>query len=336
MTLPSTNRRIALARHPAGVPAHEDFRLESVPLAPPPPRHLLVRNRFLSFDPGVRGWMSEQGSYMAPLALGETVRGMSIGEVVASDLPEFPIGTTVRAMAGWEEISLLPGDALGLQPVVPASDIPLDYYMGALGPTGLTAWVGFEALGGVEAGNTVLISAAAGAVGSVAGQIAKLKGAHVIGLASGSKLETVTALGFDAAVDRNAVDLKAAIAAVAPNGIDFYFENVGGKVLEAVLPNMALHSRIAACGMVADYNDPAHSPGVKGLFDIVIKRITMKGFFTFDDMDLCVRGQTELETYVRDGRLKVISNIRDGIESAPQAFIDLMSGATTGKTLVRL
>ena len=336
MTLPETNRRVALARHPAGVPTLEDFRLETVALSPPAPGRMLVRNRFISFDPGVRGWLSGQRSYMDPVPLGGTVKGMTLGEVLASDNPAFPPGTMVRAISGWEEVSELASDALGIEAIVPAPDVPLDYYLGALGHTGLTAWVGYETLGGVKPGETVVVSAAAGAVGSVAGQLAKIAGARVIGIASAGKLGTLGDLGFDVALDRNAPDLAAALAEAAPNGIDFYFENVGGKVLEAVLPNMALGGRISASGMVADYNDPAHTPGVKGLFAIVTKRITMKGFFTFDDMELIKRGQSELEAHVRAGRLSVLTDIRDGIDAAPQAFIDLMSGNTTGKTLVRL
>jgi len=334
--IPETNRRVALARHPSGVPVPDDFRIETVPVAAPAPGAMLVQNRFISFDPGIRGWLSEQGSYMGPLGLGETVRGMTLGEVLASDRPEFPVGSLVRAISGWEEVSLLAANALGIERVSPAADLPLDYYLGALSHTGLTAWVGFETLGGVKPGETVVVSAAAGAVGSVAGQIAKLKGARAIGIASGSKRDTLLELGFDVALDREALNLTAALAEAAPNGIDFYFENVGGKVLEAVLPNMALGGRISACGMIADYNDPETAPGVRGLFAIVTKRITMKGFFTFDDMDLIKRGQTDLEAHVRSGWLKVLTDIREGIDAAPQAFIDLMAGKTTGKTLVRL
>jgi hypothetical protein len=233
-------------------------------------------------------------------------------------------------------VSLLSADALGIERVLPAADIPLEHYLGAVGHTGLTAWVGFETVGGVRAGETVLVSAAAGAVGSVAGQIAKLKGARVVGVASAGKLAALRALGFDAAVDRAAPDLAAAIAAAAPEGVDLYFENVGGAVLEAVLPSMAQGGRIAACGMIADYNDPAGAPGVRGLFAIVTRRLTIRGFFTFDDMALCARGQAELELWVRDGRLRALADIRDGIDAAPQAFVDLMSGRTAGKTLVRL
>lgn len=336
MSLPASSRRVALARHPSGVPQPQDFRLETVPVSPPAPGRMLVRNRFISFDPGVRGWLSEQGSYMDPVPIGGTVRGMTLGQVLASDHPGFPPGTIVRAISGWEEVSELAADALGIEAIAPAHDLPLDHYLGALGHTGLTAWVGYETLGGVRAGETVVVSAAAGAVGSVAGQLAKIAGARVIGIASAAKAAVLSELGFDAALDRANPDLAGALAAAAPEGIDFYFENVGGKVLEAVLPSMKIGGRISACGMIADYNDPAHADGVRGLFAVVTKRITMKGFFTFDDMNLIKRGQAELEAHVRTGRLKVLTDIRDGIDAAPQAFIDLMSGRTTGKTLVRL
>jgi NADPH-dependent curcumin reductase CurA len=336
VTLPSSQTRIVLARNPRGAPVPDDFRLESAPVAVPGPGQMLVRNRFISFDPGVRSWLSEKGSYMDPVGIGQTVRGMTLGEVLASDNPAFPPGSLVRAISGWEEVSLLAADALGIEAVTPAADLPLEQYLGALGHTGLTAWVGFELLGGVREGETVVVSAAAGAVGSVAGQLAKAKGARVIGIASAAKRATLLDLGFDVALDRSDPGLSDALAAAAPPGVDFYFENVGGAVLEAVLPHIAIGGRIAASGMIADYNDPDGAPGVRGLFNIVTRRITMRGFFTFDDMELIKRGQGELEALVRAGRLRALYDIREGVAASPLAFCDLMSGRTTGKTLVRL
>lgn len=330
------NRRIALARHPVGQPVAADFRIEEVPVPMPAPGHLVVANRIVSLDPGIRGWLSETASYMAPVAIGDTVRGMTLGEVVASDDPRLPPGSLVRAMAGWEEVSLIAADALGLEPVVARAGVALEHHMGVLGPAGLTAWIGLHLLG-VAAGETVLVSAAAGAVGSVAAQIAQLRGARVIGIAGGAdKVAALAAIGVEAIDHRAAPDLGQAIAAAAPDGIDLYFDNVGGRVLEAVLPQMRERGRIVACGMIADYNDPASAHGVRTLFNIVTRRLTMRGFFTYDHPALLAPATAELHGWLAEGRMVPLVNIRDGIAAVPAAFIDLMAGNTIGKTLVRL
>lgn len=314
----------------------DDFRVETVPAPPAAPHRLLVRNGIISFDPGIRGWLSEQASYMTPVALGDTVRGMTLGEVAASDDPAFPPGCFVRAMAGWEEWSLVPVDAIGLERLQPAPGVPLEYYMGALGPAGLTAWIGLHDVGGIRAGETVLVSAAAGAVGGVVGQLAQAAGARAIGIAGAAKLPYLPALGFAAGIDRRAPDLGAAIKATAPEGIDLYFDNVGGATLEAVLPRMRQGGRIVACGMIADYNDPEHAYGVRTLWHMVAKRLTMRGFFTYDDPALIAPAQAGLDAAFASGALVPVNDVRDGIEAAPQAFVDLMAGRTLGKTLVRL
>ena len=336
MEPPAQHRRVALARHPVGAPVVADFRLETVPAPHAARGHLLVRNRVISFDPGIRGWLSEQASYMTPVALGDTVRGMTLGEVAASDDPAFPPGCLVRAMAGWEEWSLVPADAIGLERVTPAPGVPREHYMGALGPAGLTAWIGLHDVGGVRAGEAVLVSAAAGAVGGVVGQLARATGARAIGIAGGAKLAHLPALGFAGAIDRRAADLGATIEAAAPDGIDLYFDNVGGATLEAVLPRMRQNGRIVACGMIADYNDPEHAYGVRTLWNMVARRLTMRGFFTYDDPALIAPAQAGLDAAFACGALVPVNDLREGIEAAPQAFVDLMAGQTLGKTLVRL
>ncbi|MFD2137589.1 zinc-binding dehydrogenase [Novosphingobium resinovorum] len=212
----------------------------------------------------------------------------------------------------------------------------LHHYMGALGPVGLTAWVGLFAVGEAKAGETVLVSAAAGATGSTVGQIAKAKGCRVIGIVgSPEKAEVIRELGFDAAIDYRATpDIAAEIAKVAPEGIDVYFDNVGGEMLEAILPLMRLHGRVAVCGMIGQYNDADHPYGVKTLWQLVVNRIKMQGFITYDYPHVLAEAQAELDQWVAEGKLRPLANLRNGFENLPAAFIDLMSGRTIGKTLV--
>lgn len=334
----ATHRRIALARRPEGVPIAQDFRLETTPLPAMPPGGLLVRNLIVSLDAGIRGWMNAEATYMEPMPLGDTVRGMTLGQVIASDAPAHAPGTLVRAMAGWEEVSALPSDAIGLEPVTPAPGVPIEHYMGALGPGGLTAWIGLHDIGGLTARDTVLVSAAAGAVGCTVGQIARAAGARTIGIAGGAaKAAKLADLGFDHAIDhRAATDLTATIRAAAPAGVTLYFDNVGGPVLEAVLPAMAQYGRIVACGMISEYNDAEHPYGVRTLWHMVARRLTMRGFFTYDDPARIAPAQAGLETLFATGALVPFNAVREGIDAVPHAFIDLMAGRTMGKTLVRL
>jgi NADPH-dependent curcumin reductase CurA len=289
-------------------------------------------------DPAIRGFLDDRPSYLPPVAIGETVRGMTLGVVLSSRNPDIPAGCFVRALAGWEELSILKADALGLEVVTAAADTPLQYYMGALGPAGLTAWIGLNEIGHIKAGQTVLVSAAAGAVGSVAGQIARLQGCRVVGLAgSAAKLAHLEALGYHAAVDyRAAPDLSAAIRAACPEGVDVYFDNVGGATLEALLPLMNVHGTVVVCGMVSEYNHQDEPQPVRTLWQLVVKRLTMRGFLTYEHAHCIPRAQAELCRWVADGALKVLDNVHEGIENAPAAFIELMSGRTVGKTLVIL
>ena len=244
----------------------------------------------------------------------------------------------MRAFAHWSDHYVLSGDAWGIEKVHPQPGVDLHHYMGALGPVGLTAWVGLFAVGEAKPGETVVVSAAAGATGSTVGQIAKAKGCRVIGIAgSPEKVQVVKDLGFDAAIDYRATpDIAAEIAKVAPDGVDVYFDNVGGEMLEAILPLMRLHGRVAVCGMIGQYNDADHPYGVKTLWQLVVNRIKMQGFITFDYPQLLGQAQAELDGWVAEGKLRPLANVRDGFEKLPEAFIDLMSGKTIGKTLVRI
>ncbi|PEQ14434.1 NADP-dependent oxidoreductase [Novosphingobium sp. PC22D] len=331
-------RQIVLARRPAGVPQPEDFELVEGAIGEPGDGEFLVAMRVGSVDPAIRGFLDDRPSYIEPVQLGEPIKGMSLGEVVVSRHPDYPVGTFVRAFAHWADHYILSGDAWGLEKVRPQQGVELHHYMGALGPVGLTAWVGLFAVGEAKPGETVLVSAAAGATGSTVGQIAKASGCKVIGIAgSPEKVQVMRDLGFDAAIDYRATsDLVADVSAAAPEGIDVFFDNVGGEMLEAMLPLMRLHGRVAVCGMIDQYNDADHPHGVTTLWQLVVNRIKMQGFITYDYPEVLERAQRELDGWVREGKLKPLANVRDGFERLPEAFIDLMSGRTIGKTLVRI
>ncbi|MBA4353294.1 MAG: NADP-dependent oxidoreductase [Novosphingobium sp.] len=331
-----TTRQIILVARPNGVPVPADFALIEAPRPVPGPGEILVRMRVGSCDPAIRGFLDDRPSYLPPVALGAPINGMSLGEVVESHNPDFPVGTLLRTFAIWSEYYVVGADALGIEKVEAAPGVPLQHYMGALGPVGLTAWVGLFEIGKAKAGETVLVSAAAGATGSTVVQLAKAAGCRVIGLAGGpDKAQIVRDLGADVAIDYKAVgDLGAAIHAAAPEGIDVYFDNVGAETLETVMPLMRLHGRIAVCGMVAQYNDADNPHGNRNLWQMVVNRLTMRGFITYDHPEVLAQAQTMLDTLFATGKLKPLENVRDGIEKLPEAFIDLMSGRTTGKTLV--
>lgn len=329
-------RQIVLTRRPTGVPVPEDFALASAPMPRPGPGEILVKMRVCSCDPAIRGFLDDRPSYLPPVAIGAPINGMSLGEVVESNDPAWPVGTLLRTMATWSDHYVIRGDALGLEKVDAAPGVPLQHYMGALGPVGLTAWVGLFEIGKARLGETVLVSAAAGATGSTVVQLAKAAGCRVVGLAGGpGKAQVVRDLGADVAIDYKAVDdLAAAIHAAAPDGIDVYFDNVGGETLDAVLPLMRLHGRIAVCGMVSQYNDADHPHGNRNLWQLVVNRLTMRGFITYDHPEVLGEAQAMLDSLFASGKLTPLENLRSGIEKLPEAFIDLMSGRTTGKTLV--
>lgn len=332
----TTIRQITLARRPVGIPVAADFALTEAPMPVPGPNEMLVKMRVGSVDPAIRGFLDDRPSYLPPVALGAPVNGMSLGEVVQSNNPAWPVGTLVRAFATWSDHYVIGADALGLEVVKPQPGADLHHYMGALGPVGLTAWVGLFAVGKAKPGETVVVSAAAGATGSTVGQIAKARGCKVIGLVgSADKARVIRELGFDAAIDYRATpDIAAEIARAAPEGVDVYFDNVGGETLEAILPLMRLHGRVPVCGMIGQYNDADHPYGVKTLWQLVVNRIRMEGFITYDFPDVLAQAQSELDGWVADGSLKPLANVRSGFEKLTEAFIALMSGQTIGKTLV--
>jgi NADPH-dependent curcumin reductase len=337
-----TYRRIVLASRPHGWVTEESFRLESVPMPPLGEGEVRVRNRFLSLDPYMRGRMNDAKSYTAPQKLDETMGGATVGEVVESRNPGFAVGDTVRGMLGWAEYAVANAQSIAK---VDARQIPLSAYLGAVGMTGMTAWYGFNKIMEPKAGETVVVSAAAGAVGSVVGQLARIAGVRVVGLAGGpDKCRYVTQeLGFDACIDYKKADdaksLAAMIAAAAPKGVDAHFENVGGDVLNAVMSLLNPFARVAICGLIADYNTkPGQVPKSAimnpGMF--LVARFKMQGFIVSDHLDLWPEGLAALAGHVAAGRIKYRETIAEGLAAAPAAFIGMLKGHNFGKQLVRL
>ncbi|MGN9804143.1 NADP-dependent oxidoreductase [Micromonospora sp. L32] len=331
----STNREIHLASRPQGWPTADNFRLVETEVPTSGPGQIVVRNQFMSVDPYMRGRMNDVKSYVPPFQLGAPLDGGAVGEVVASEADGVKVGDTVLHGLGWREYALL--DAKAARPVDPTI-APVSAYLSVLGMTGLTAYAGLLDVAGMKPGESVFVSAAAGSVGSLVGQIAKLKGAgHVVGSAgSAAKVERLKALGFDAAFDYHDGPVRDSLRAAAPNGIDVYFDNVGGDHLEAAISAMNLHGRAAICGMIAQYNDTEPPAAPRNLAMVIGKRLTLRGFLVSDHGNLREQFVRDVSGWLRDGKLAYDETIVDGIENAPEAFLGLLRGENLGKMLVRV
>jgi NADPH-dependent curcumin reductase CurA len=328
------NRRILLVSRPEGWPTEANFRLEEAPVPKPADRQLLVRNHWLSLDPYMRGRMDAAKSYAKYVELGDVMTGGTVGEVVESRHPGFKSGDFVNGALGWQEYAVT--DGTGVRKVDGAS-APLSYYLGVLGMPGVTAWMGLLDIAQPKAGETVVVSAASGAVGSVVGQIAKLKGCRAVGIAGGpKKCGYVTAeLGFDACVDHRAGRLDEDLQAAAPKGIDVVFENVGGPVLDTALRLLNPFARITICGLVSQYS--ATEPyGMRNLRSVLTNRVRMQGFIVSDRMELWPRALADLAQWVAAGKIKYRESVAHGLENAPKAFLGMLRGENFGKQLVKL
>ena len=328
-----TYQRIVLASRPRGEAQAENFRLETVPLPTPGAGEVLVRNHFLSLDPYMRGRMSEAKSYATSQALDDTMLGGTAGEVVASNNARFAVGDKVVGALGWAEMGVSDGSLLRK---VDTTHIPLSAYLGVVGMPGMTAWYGLTQIMAPKAGDTILVSAASGAVGSAVGQLAKLRGCRAIGIAGGPEkcAYVVNELGFDACVDYKAGNLEADLAAAAPEGIDALFENVGGAGFDAALPLMNAFGRIALCGLIAGYNGDEQA--IRNMRYLLTSRIHLQGFIVSEHLDLWPQGLGELGALVAAGKLKYRETVADGLAAAPQAFLGLLKGHNFGKQLVKL
>ena len=334
-----TYRRIVLAARPEGAVLPEHFRVDTQPVPQVADGQVVVQNDYLSLDPYMRGRMNESKSYAVPQPLGETMIGATVGTVVASRHPKFSEGDTVVGMYGWSEFGT--SDGAGLMKVDTAH-VPASAYLGPVGMPGMTAWYGLNKVIEPKAGETIVVSAASGAVGSVVGQLARLAGCRTVGIAGGPDkcAYVVDELGFDACVDYKAaggVDaLRDALKAATPDGVDGYFENVGGVVMNTVLARLNPFARVAVCGLISGYDDtggaaPIDNPGL-----FLVARFKMQGFIVSDHLALWPQGLKELGTLLATGRLKYRESIAEGIEAAPEAFIGLLKGRNFGKQLVRL
>lgn len=335
----TVNRRFLLRERPSGDFDPKILQRVEEPVPVPGPGQALVRNRYLSLDPTNRIWMSEAEGYLPPVALGEVMRGGAVGEVVASNSRKFPVGAKVAGLLNWQDYALISDSGDTLVQVIPNwLPAPLTATMGVLGATGMTAYFGLTDIGKPKRGETVVISAAAGAVGSIAGQIAKLMGARVVGIA-GSKDKCdwlVNELGFDAAINRRDADWREKLKAACPRGIDVDFENAGGEILEAVLDLMNLHGRVILCGMISQYGKDEAASGPRNFRHLLIRRIKVQGFIILDYIPRFRLAQLRMLWWMKRGLIKDRSTIVKGLDHAPQALTQLFRGENTGKLIVEI
>jgi NADPH-dependent curcumin reductase CurA len=331
------NRRFALRQRPHGRIDDGTFELVEEELPALADGEALVRTEWISLDPTNRGWISEAPGYLPPVAIGETMRGLGMGRVVESRHPDYEEGQLVQGLSGWTE-HFVASDAAPLQRVPAVDGVPPSLYLGALGMTGLTAWVGMREIGKPREGETVVVSAAAGAVGSVAGQIAKRDGARVVGIAGGpEKCGILTdRLGFDAAVDHRAADWREQLKAATPDGIDVDFENVGGELMDAVFARLNVNSRVALCGMISVYNDTEAPPGPSNFRNLLVQRTNLQGFIILDHFGKLAEVSAQLGEWVADGSLEPLETVVEGFEQLPEAINMLFDGANVGKLVVKI
>lgn len=331
--------RIVLANRPVGEPKPTDFRLEQATLPEPGDGELVLETLYLSLDPYMRGRMSAAKSYAKPVEIGAVMEGEVVARVLASRDPAYAEGDLVLARSGWQTHAVLP--AAGVRRVPDAAE-PISTALGVLGMPGLTAYVGLGNIGKPKPGETVVVAAATGPVGSAVGQIARQRGARAVGIAGGApKVRALTEeFGFDVALDHRAPDFREKLAAACPDGIDVYFENVGGAVFDAVLPLLNTFARIPVCGLVAHYNDTAPPPGpdrVPGLMRAVLsKRLTVRGFIVYDFAEDIPAFEREMTAWVRDGKVRYREDVVEGLENAPEAFIGLLKGDNFGKLVIHV
>jgi NADPH-dependent curcumin reductase CurA len=328
------SREIRLASRPKGIPTPANFTLAQTELKSLPDQQVLVRNLFMSVDPSMRGRMNDRKSYVPPFEIGKVLEGGAVGEVIESRAKEFKMGDAVTSNFGWRECFIASPKELHL---VSREVQPLSVYLGALGMTGMTAWAGLN-LVEIKAGDVIFISGAAGAVGNVAGQLAKLRGCKVIGSAGSMKkvLFLREECGFDIAFDYKVGSILEQLNLEAPDGIDVYFDNVGGAALEAALSALRVRGRIIACGSISGYNEEKPRPGPANLFNITAKRLTMKGMIVSDSLGRRSEFEKEVGGYLQSGKLKNKETVVEGLDQAAGAFIGLFSGNNIGKMVVKL
>ncbi|KAA1249969.1 NADP-dependent oxidoreductase [Mycobacterium simiae] len=335
--MPDRNRRFLLRERPTGRIDPGTFELSETEVPEIGHGEALVRVDWISLDPTNRGWINETPTYLPPVGIGAVMRGIGLGEVVGSKHPSYAVGQTVQGLLGWQEYAVV-SDAMPSQPVDIAEGVSPSAYLGALGLTGLTAWIGIREIGKPKPGETVVVSAAAGAVGSVAGQLAKADGARVVGIAGGpEKCALLTEqLGFDAAVDHRAPNWAAQLAAATPNGIDVDFENVGGDIMDAIFARLNIRARVALCGLISGYNSADPPPGPRAFGNLLVQRATLQGFIVMDHFGQAPEAIAEIAGLMTEGRLTPLETVVEGFEQLPTAINMLFDGKNVGKLVVKL
>lgn len=330
-----SNRQFLLAQRPVGAPDHDTFRRVETPVGEPADGQVLVRVHYLSIDPAMRGWMNEGKSYIEPVPLDGVMRALGVGEVIASRHPRFPVGGFVGGALGVQDYYL--GEPKGFHPV-DQKLAPLPLYLSALGMTGLTAYFALLDVGAPQTGETVVISGAAGAVGSVAGQIAKLKGCRVVGIAGGADKcrYLVEELGFDAAIDYKQENVAAGLKRTCPKGVDVYFDNVGGDILDAVLARLAYQARVVICGAISQYNNLEAPVGPRNYLSLLVNRARMEGFVVMDHAARFPAALRELGGWLASGQLKSREDIVEGLDTFPDTLLKLFSGENFGKLVLKV
>ncbi|HEY3959121.1 MAG TPA: NADP-dependent oxidoreductase [Solirubrobacteraceae bacterium] len=329
------NHQFLLAARPQGLPKADDWAYKETPVGEPGDGEVLVQALYISLDPAMRGWMNDARSYIPPVGIGEVMRALVAGRVLASNHPRLIAGDHVTGLLGVQEYAVVPGDALVK---VDTQLAPLSVYLGTLGMPGMTAYFGLLDIGRPAEGETVLVSGAAGAVGGTVGQIAKLKGARAVGIAGGAEkcAYVVEELGFDAVIDYKDGDLKAGLREHCPKGIDVYFDNVGGEILDAALSRLARHARVVICGAISQYNATEAVDGPSNYLSLLVNSASMTGFVVSDYGKRYGEGAREMAGWLREGKLVSREDVVEGLESFPEAFLRLFSGENTGKLVLKV
>ncbi|MFC4249875.1 NADP-dependent oxidoreductase [Sinimarinibacterium flocculans] len=331
----STNRQFKLKQRPVGMVKREDFEFAKADVPEPGDGEFLVRIAYLSLDPAMRGWMNEGKSYVPPVGLGEVMRAGAVGEIVKSNHPKFAVGEHVVGMFGVQDYAVSNGK--GVTRVDPKL-APLPVYLGTLGMPGMTAYFGLLEIGKAKAGDTVVVSGAAGAVGQVVGQIAKIKGCRVVGIAGGADKcrYVVDELGFDACIDYKNEDVKKGLKQHCPQGVNVYFDNVGGEILDIVLTQLAMHARIVICGAISQYNNTTPVKGPSNYMSLLVNRATMAGMVVFDWADRYGEAAREMGGWLQSGKLKTREDVVEGLETFPETLLKLFKGENTGKLVLKV
>jgi NADPH-dependent curcumin reductase len=329
------NHQFLLAARPVGLPKPSDWEYVQTPVAQPGHGEVLVRNAYVSLDPAMRGWMNEGRSYIPPVGIGEVMRAFAVGEVIATNDPDVPVGAHVGGLLGVQEYAVANGKGVFK---IDTSLAPLPVYLGTLGMPGVTAYFGLLDIGRPEAGDTVVVSGAAGAVGGLVGQIAKLKGCRVVGIAGGPEkcAHLLEDVGFDATIDYKSEDLDAALAEHCPKGIDIYFDNVGGEILDAALARLARRARVVICGAISQYNSTDGLQGPRNYLSLLVNHATMTGFVMSDYLDRYGEAVKEMAGWMTAGKLISREEIAQGLENFPRVLLRLFHGENTGKLVLEI